>query len=418
MTAVPRTTHAPSVWQLVLGVISLSLALITAIALGIVVLADQLAGQAVPIDLQPVNYLAWITIAIGCTGIPSIVFAIKRLRKGHAAAGGNPHLLITASIALLLLAPLAWLTTLPSMSTPSGFIKAIVNILFVGIPAWWIVELGQQGLPRVTRQKQWGLINFGIFVTMPVVILVEIILLGAGVAILTGWLGRQPEFAPLLDQVKNLLILNPQRMGLLADQLQPLLKSPVVIGSVLLAFSLLVPMVEELLKPLALWIFIKRRWSPAEGFIAGMLSGAAFAVIESLISLSAASSADWLIIAGGRAAAALLHIVTAGFSGWALTSSWNDGKYARIALTYAGIVLVHGAWNFLAVAVGLSALPDSTGLTPILSQSNAAPLIMAALAVGLLALLVIMNKKLKKEAQISNMPPQIPPSLPQDTLAA
>ena len=416
MATVPRTTHTPSIWQLVLGVISLSLALITVIALGVVILANQLAGQGAPIDLQPVNYLAWITLAVGFSGIPSIVYSIKRLSKGHAVAGSNPRLLLPASIALLLLAPLAWLTTLPFMAAPPALIKAVVNILFVGIPAWWIVELGHRGLPRVTRQKQWGLINFGFFVTMPVVILVEIILLGAGVAILTGWLAQQPEFAPLLDQVKNLLILNPQRMDLLADQLQPLLKSPVVIGSILFAFSLLVPMVEELLKPLALWIFIKHRWSPAEGFIAGMLSGAAFAFVESITSLAAASSADWLTLAGGRAAAALLHITTAGFTGWALTSSWIDGKYARIALTYAGVVLVHGAWNFLAVTVGLSVIPDSTGLTPILPQSNAAPWVMTALAVGLIVLLFIMNANLKKTYGLSSLPPQIPPSLPQDTL--
>lgn len=413
MTAVPRATHAPSVWQLVLGVISLSLGLITAIALGVVILAGQLVDQAAPIDMTPVYYVAWITLAIGCTGIPSIVYSVKRLKKGYAVTGSSPRLLLPASIALLLLAPLAWLTTLPFMSASPGFIKAVVNLLFVCIPAWWIVELGRQGLPQVTRQKQWGLINFGVFVTMPVVILTEIVLLGAGVAVLIGWLARQPDLAPLLDQVKNLLILNPQRMDLLTGQLEPLLRSPVVIGSVFLTFSLLVPMVEELLKPLALWIFIKRRWSPAEGFIAGMLSGAAFAVVESLISLAAASSADWLTIAGGRAAAALLHIITAGFSGWALTSSWIDGKYARIGLTYLGVVLIHGTWNFLAVMVGLSAIPDSVGLSPILSQSNIAPWVMAAMVVGLLAVLVIMNTKLKNVHRLSSLPPQIPPSVPQ-----
>ncbi len=413
MTASPRTTHAPSVWQLILGIVSLSLGLITAISLGFVVLADQLAGQSIPVDLQPVNYLAWIIFAIALTGIPSIIYAIKRLTKRQVFTPRNPPLLLPASIALLLLAPLAWLTTLPIMSTPPAFIKAVVNILFVGIPAWWIIELGRQGLPSVTRQKQWGLINFGVFVTMPVVILVEIILLGIGAAVLISWLSHQPDFAPLLDQVKNLLILNPQRMDLLSDQLQPLLKSPVVIGSILLAFTLLIPMVEELLKPLALWIFIKRRWSPTEGFVAGMLSGAAFAVIESLTSLAAASSADWLTIAGGRAAASLLHIITAGFSGWALTSSWIDGKYAHIGLTYLGVVLVHGAWNFSAVMLGLSTLFTPSGFTPVQTQSNFPLWIMAVLAVGLLALLVIMNKKLKKENTLSSLPPQLPPSLPQ-----
>jgi hypothetical protein len=391
------------------------MAFITVIALGVIILADQLAGQTAPIDLQPVNYLAWITLAIGCTGIPSIVYSIKRLGKGHAVAGDYTHRLLPASIALFLLLPLAWLTTLPFMSTPPGFVKAVFNILFVGIPAWWFVELGRRGLPRVTRQKQWGLINFGAFVTMPFVILLEIILLAAGGALLIGWLAQQPEFAPLLDQVKNLLVLNPQRMDLLTNQLEPLLKSPVVTGAVLLAFSLVIPMVEELLKPLALWIFIKRRWSPAEGFVAGMLSGATFAFVESITALAADASASWFTIAGVRAATALLHIATAGLMGWALTSSWIDGKYARIGLTYTGVVLVHGTWNFLAVIEGLSAIPALAGNSAILSQTGYAPWIMALLAVGLLALLVIININLKKNYRLFSLPPQLPTSLPKET---
>lgn len=415
MNSGSRSTHTPSVWQLILGVISLSIALITAIALGVVNLANQVSGQSAGIDLQPFNYLAWITFAIGCTGIPSIIYAAKRLGKGKPLTGQNPRLLLLASVAFILLVPLAWLTTLPFMSAPPAFFKALFNILFVGIPAWWIVELGRRGLPRVTRQKQWGLINFGVFVTMPVVILVEIILLGAGAALLIGWLRQQPEFAPLLDQVTNLLVLNPQRIDLLTYQLEPLLKSPVVMGAVLLSFSLFIPMVEELLKPLALWIFIKRRWSPAEGFVAGMLSGAAFAFVESIISLAAVSSAGWLTLAGGRAAAALLHITTAGFMGWALTSSWIDGKYVRIALTYVGVVLVHGAWNFLAVMVGLSAILDPFAFPALQSQSEVAPWIMVALALGLLALLIIINTKLKKSNPLPGLPPQLPLALPPET---
>jgi len=416
LTTTPRVTHTPSVWQLVLGIISLSMAFITVIALGIIILADQMAGQTAPIDLQPVKYLAWITLAIGCTGLPSIVYSIKRLGKGHVGARGYTHRLLPASIALVLLLPLAWLTSLPFMATPPGFVKAVFNILFVGIPAWWFIELGRRGLPRVTRQKQWGLINFGAFVTMPVVILLEIILLVAGGALLIGWLAQQPEFAPLLDQVKNVLVLNPQRMDLLVDQIQPLLKSPVVAGAILLAFSLVIPMVEELLKPLALWIFIKHRWSPAEGFVAGMLSGATFAFVESITALAADSSASWLTIAGVRAATALLHIATAGLMGWALTSSWKDGKYARIGLTYIGVVLVHGTWNLLAVIEGFSAIPGVAGTSVIPSQTSFAPWIMALLAVGLLALLVIMNINLVKNYRLSSLPPQLPPTLPQETL--
>jgi hypothetical protein len=76
---------------------------------------------------------------------------------------------------------------------------------------------------------------------------------------------------------------------------------------------------------------------------------------------------------------------------------------------------VHGAWNFLAVMVGLSAILDPFAFPALQSQSEVAPWIMVALALGLLALLIIINTKLKKSNPLPGLPPQLPPALPPET---
>jgi hypothetical protein len=211
--------------------------------------------------------------------------------------------------------------------------------------------------------------------------------------------------------LKNVVLLNPQQMQLIVSQFEPLLQTPVVITAALVAFALVIPMAEELLKPLVLWFFIKRKWTPTEGFIAGMLCGGVFALVESLTALAAATSGDWLALAGARVGTALLHIVTAGLSGWALTSSWSDGKYIRIGLVNLLVVILHGAWNFFALLVGVGPLLDPAIFSSIISVGKFAPWIMVGLVVLLFLLLINMNLRLRCQSAVSPVPPQLPPQL-------
>jgi len=59
----------------------------------------------------------------------------------------------------------------------------------------------------------------------------------------------------------------------------------------------------------------------------------------------------------GRIGTGLLHIFTAGINGWALASTWRDGKYMRVGIAYLASVIVHGAWNLFALLLG-STWPD------------------------------------------------------------
>jgi hypothetical protein len=46
-------------------------------------------------------------------------------------------------------------------------------------------------------------------------------------------------------------------------------------------------------------------------------------------------------------------MTNAGLMGWALASTWQDGRYLRLVLTYLGVSALHGLWNLFSLAQGI-----------------------------------------------------------------
>lgn len=402
-------SKTPSILQLVLGILGFGLSAFGALGLVVISLAAQQANDSAVHTFQ---YLALISLAIGISAVPSCVLAIRRLSSKAEKFRTKRYPFLVASSCLIGLAPLALLTRLPVFAPAPAWLLAFANILFITIPVWWLIQLGSLRLPPIYRQRTWGILNFSSFITMPVIIFVEGILLVIGAAGLLVWLSNKPEYATLVDQLKNLMYIKMDSARLLIDQYGSLMQDPAVIALLILVIALIVPLVEELLKPLAIWFFIKRRWSPREGFIAGMICGGAFAVVESLIALASADSGSWPALVAARSGTALLHIGTAGLSGWALTSSWLDGKYLRVGIAYLVAVILHGAWNFLAITVGIGSIVVDGSMNFLKWLSPAAPWIMIGLALFLIGLLIWINTILRRQ-QASIPPPQLPPPLPE-----
>jgi len=284
-----------------------------------------------------------------------------------------------------------------------GWLPAIISVFTVLIPIWWFLELGRFRLPAGSVQRQWGLSTFSIFITLPVIILVEIIVLGLGLVFAALWLVQQPEFAPILSQFGSQSGLDLALLDELAANLVPLLSRPEVIAALLAAVVLVVPMLEELLKPLALWLLHKRGLSPVEGFTAGLICGAAFALLESLFSVSAVMPGDWLYTVTGRVGTGLLHIFTAGLNGWALASTWQDGRQLRVGLTYIFTVFIHGAWNFFAVVMGLHTITELP-FSVFSALGASASWVLLGMALIMLIALVLVNRRLRRAAT----PPPLP----------
>jgi len=114
-----------------------------------------------------------------------------------------------------------------------------------------------------------------------------------------------------------------------------------------------------------------------------------------------------LILVLGRLGTGVLHIVTAGWMGWALAEYWAGGKIVKLGLVYLGVVVMHGVWNFCGLMLGFGPLMSGTPLelTGVWEQaSRFAPYLLAALIAILLGAMLWLNHHLHQKQENSTLP--------------
>jgi len=297
------------------------------------------------------------------------------------------------------------------------FLLPPLNIIATGLPALWLIYIGTHGLIPGFPRRQWGVFATGLVLGPVIILVLELILLiGMGIVAVL-WVLLDPSLANQLNGLVFRLQSVAPNTDAILKILLPFLLNPGVIFLVFAFISVLVPMLEEALKPLGVWFLYGQKITPAQGFGYGVLSGAGFGLFENLGNTSSGGE-TWALLASTRISTLLLHCFTAGLVGWALASAWSQKRYLRLGITYAIAVLVHGLWNGMAV---LSLVSSLQGL-PNISIPNSLQQIGASSSVGIVALgaLVLVfyigfNAILRRSMPPMNFPSSgagIPPSLP------
>jgi hypothetical protein len=285
-----------------------------------------------------------------------------------------------------------------------GLLLPPLFLLAAGLPVAGLVWLGTrglqaistQGLPQQALQRQWGIFSTSLISGPGLAFLLEIVVIFLVVAAVIAVVASSPQAAETLQRTMQRLVNVQDNPEAIARILRPYLSRPSVIFLVVGFVSGLVPLLEELVKPLVVWLFA-RRMQPGEGFAAGVLCGAAFALYESLNMISLAPQTPWMEVAITRVGTDVLHITTSGLVGFAIAATVRDGRYLRLAGIYLLAVALHGLWNLFSVTAGISPL---LGLPPEgLSGTLQAP-VFSAVALGLmtaslLGLLVYTNRRLR-----------------------
>jgi RsiW-degrading membrane proteinase PrsW (M82 family) len=175
-----------------------------------------------------------------------------------------------------------------------------------------------------------------------------------------------------------------------------LLYAPGASVAALGAFSFAIPLIEETFKLTVMWFYLGRIRRPVDGFVLGILCGAAFALTEN-IGFTSAGSADWAASIAARTTTALPHIFNSGLLGWALVSAWREHRFGRLIATFFAVILVHGTWNAISLGLAMSGLAPYVAEAPAIFQNDfswlAAWGIMAA---GTLIGLVYNNHQMRK----------------------
>lgn len=268
-----------------------------------------------------------------------------------------------------------------------------VHILAASLSVAGLVWLGLRGLklgPRLT----WGAFASGLTAAPLVASILELIVSLGLLIIGTLYVLNTPLLANQIPHIEAVLPTLQDGEAILA-LLHDFFNDPFILSLLLLDLSLFTPLIEELFKPIALWILIWRRpITNAQGFAIGLLGGAGFALMENLFS---ASILEWAGTTTVRFGATAFHIATAGLMGWAIARAKNDAKALNVFLVYSFNILLHGLWNGIVVL---------QSFTPALLQGREVAAWAALLAITALSvyILAFMNRKLQ--------PPHNPPPAP------
>jgi RsiW-degrading membrane proteinase PrsW (M82 family) len=268
------------------------------------------------------------------------------------------------------------------------------------LPIWGLVRLGTGGLRpaagRRSLQREWGIFSTSLITGPGLAFVLEMAVI---LLVVIGLILVIASSPPLQESLQRTL----QRMTAAQDNreammriLRPYLARPSTIFLILGMVSGLIPLLEELVKPLLVWLFA-RRLEPAEGFAAGILCGAAFALYESLNMVSLAPGIPWIEVAVSRVGTDILHITTSGLVGYAIASTGRDGRYLRLAGIYLLAVALHGVWNLFSMLAGISSWLDLPvdGLLGVLQGPVFSPLLLGLMTAVLLVLLIFVNRRLR-----------------------
>ena len=351
-------------------------------------------------QFQGMINLVIISSLVALVLLPSAILAVIRLMGKPVPQWRLANESTWANIGIGLVPILIVTGIFVSMNRYISFVfLPLLQLGIVILPLIWLLVTGRRNLSVPSSQHDWGLATFSLTVTVPLIILVEaiivLVLVIAGVMYLQTWNpGLTQEFSVTVDRLMNSGGDNEAVLRII----RPYLTQPTVMYSIFAVMAGLIPLLEELLKPLALWFFAGRPLTPKEGLLGGMICGAAFALFESLGSLVSIESVSWASVAIGRIGTGVLHVTASGLVGWGMAKAWSEGRIGVLAGAYLAAFGLHSLWNLSALMTGFRELAQAS---PVMVNSlngivQASPFVLVMLACFMVSILLKANIAFQK----------------------
>ncbi len=398
----PRRVDGYSVLQFLLSLLSVLVSGGLAFVLIVMGLSEGLPSGLVTLTIAAAA--GWLGVLL----LPSMVFSLLRLVGSPVQAD---FLLLRglrlAGLAVFLFPFALYLGNWAlNQDTNASLAFPIFHVIATSLPVAWVIYLAVRGLPVGSPQRAWGVFGSGLIVGPTIALTLESIAMIAALIIGAIVIFSQPGLADELTSLVQLLESAPQTPPdpqAILEILGPFLSQPMVIGGVLFFASLIVPLLEEAIKPIGVWLLAGRRITPAAGFAAGALSGAGFALFENL--LLASGTDGWATLQVARLGTSIVHILATGLVGFGLASAWQNRHYGQLLGVYFGAVLLHGTWNAFSMLMTFGEIQRSLAATPneatwLTSLAEWAPYVMGGLALVSLVTLIWFNVHLRRENNI------------------
>jgi len=353
-------------------------------------------------DPLPMFMLASSLLVTGILIIPSAYFSFlsntNKLPKNHNSINNLWKksrivflwIIISFPIIIILGYWISQNTNIAWLLLPPLHITAII------IPVIGVLFLTIRNLPLGSHQRNWGVFSTGLILGPLIILILEslaaLIILILVILVIT----TNPEMVDKIIKLSEWLLNSNPSPELVFNELGPYLTKPVPVFIALLFGALLVPLIEEAIKPIGVWLLYGKKLSPTDGFIAGAISGAGYAIFESLILTS--NSQEWTLLVLARISTGAIHILTTSLVGWAIVQVWSNRRITRLIITYSSAILIHGLWNALSLTSSFTFLTAELGIsssTPLINRIGiVAPFALLVLAFGSLLTIMQINKKL------------------------
>lgn len=280
--------------------------------------------------------------------------------------------------------------TFANNSTPGlagAFAFVGTAVVPVGAVAWLARRLG----PSLSPTRAWGQFTIGLTAMPLAALAVELVVILPLLVLLGMWLMGSPDGQKILEwlQAGSGSVPDPD---LALDLAERLLQSPLAIAAAYGYLALVIPVLEEAIKTMAVWPFLRKGLPPAEAFLGGALGGAGYALFEALFLTQPGEG--WFMTTLARSGATLLHVFTAAVTSWGLMEGVRRRRYRTMAVAFAGALTMHAAWNASAVTIGISSIPLDGVVSPsIEGLAAAAPAVLTLLiAVSILGLTLVWKR--------------------------
>jgi hypothetical protein len=370
-------------------VILSSLGFLTSLAAAGILLSFGLFGGMISpqtaSDAGVMLVIGWTSLLIAFAFVPALISAYFFL-QGKSIPGLNQSIQKIVLVVFFVV----WILSIVVVLLTSQFqaLKLITSLLvlpLVLVPILFFFYIGARNLSLGNRLRAWGAVAFNFAITMPVVLMVELLLFAIIFLVVAVWLAGQPDLLSQImrysEQISNGVFESLEAEKMLVD----LISQPIVLNGSILVIAILVPLIEELFKPMAIWFLAGKHLTPSQGFVGGLIGGACFAMLESLGAVGIPADSEWLFLLFGRTGTGLLHVTLSGMVGWGFASAFYNKNWGRAIFTYISAVSIHGLWNFFALLSGI------VPLLPITEEMTNLPVILGQVGVYVLVLLFFVN---------------------------
>ncbi len=387
-------THLPSLLSSLLFIVAAMLFFSVAFIMGVTAISTLLTGK----NIQAQQTIILVVSAFEAVILLAAAFiSIQRFRNQPFAEKESSFNIAAWQIVFSLLATAIVVFIGYQIGANGSFnwlLLPALTVPAVALPIFILLGLGIRGIPLGERWQTWSV--FGIAMTLApfILIFLEVFVLFVVVIFVAAFLASQPDFVTQVERLsRQIYQLGPQPEAM-QNLLLPYATKPGVIAIALLYFALLVPVMEEIFKPLGVWLFANKLTSPAQGFALGALSGSAYALIETL-GVSAQTD-EWASLLLSRIGTGALHITTSALMGAAIFYAFRERRYLRLLGIYLLSISLHGLWNALAILYTFASLTEYLNQQT-LFKGLQTPLTvsMAILGVIFFIILVLSNRQMR-----------------------